>query len=188
MTNRAAYISLIIALVTSLADRPVAAARGDCRGLQPTSWQREIAGADEPGERVVVEGRVLDGDGMTPLAGITVFVFHTDARGHYSGEGMDESNARLCGLVRTDAMGRYRFETIRPAPYATGRVAAHIHYQVWGPGVRRQSFLLQFEGDPLLGERGRDASGNPVWARIRPLTLDADGVFHVERDLHVSWL
>ena len=33
---------------------------------------------------------------------------------------MDESDARLCGLMLTDAEGRYRFETVKPGHYATG--------------------------------------------------------------------
>ena len=158
--------------------------RGDCQGRQATSWSINIAADDEPGERLIVEGRVIDLGG-DPLPGITVFVFHTDARGYYSTEGMDESNARLCGLMLTDPKGRYRFESIQPAHYATGGPPRHVHYRVWGPGVSRQGFSLSFEGDPLLGNRGRDASANPTWATIRSGTVDSAGVHHVQRDLRV---
>jgi protocatechuate 3,4-dioxygenase beta subunit len=99
---------------------------------------------------------------------------------------MDESNARLCGLVVTDPEGRYRFETIRPGTYATGGVPVHIHFRVWGPGIKRQSLLLHFEGDPLLGKKGRDASNNPTWARIRPLMAREDGTLQVQRDLRLG--
>lgn len=142
-----------------------------------------IAGPDEPGERMVISGRVVRADGETPVADATVFVFHTDAAGYYSPGGMDESNARLCGLVRTDASGRYRFESVRPAHYATGGPPAHVHFRVWGPGIPRQSFTLNFEGDPLLGARGHDASGNPTWATVRPVVTGDDGLLRVERDL-----
>ena len=94
--------------------------RGDCRGQQPTDWSIRVAAVDEPGERMVVAGTVYDSDGKRALAGHTVFVFQTDAEGYYSVGGMDESDARLCGLMLTDAAGRYRFETIKPAHYATG--------------------------------------------------------------------
>ena len=159
--------------------------RGDCRGQQPTDWSIRIVGEDEPGEPMVVSGQVLDGDSEKPLAGHTVFVFQSDAEGYYSVGGMDESDARLCGLMLTDDAGRYRFETIKPAHYATGGPPAHVHLRVWGPGTPRQSLTLNFEGDPKLGERGRDASENPSWATIRPATLDADGVLQVLRDLRV---
>ena len=35
-----------------------------------------VAGADEPGERLVVSGRVLDGE--RPVAGVSIYVFQTD--------------------------------------------------------------------------------------------------------------
>lgn len=159
--------------------------RGDCRGGTAETWQIRIVGEDEPGEAMVVTGTVYAADGETPVPGVTVFVFQTDARGYYSEGGMNESNARICGLMLTDERGRYRFETVRPASYATGGVAAHVHYRVWGPGIERQGFLLQFAGDPLLGARGRDAEANPPWATVRPVTRGEDGTLHVRRDLRL---
>jgi protocatechuate 3,4-dioxygenase beta subunit len=41
-----------------------------------------IAGTDEPGARMVVTGRTLIGD--KPVAGVSLYVFHTDANGKYS--------------------------------------------------------------------------------------------------------
>ncbi len=179
----AAMCTVLLAFVATL---PASAQnRGDCRGQKPTTWSLQIATDDEAGTRMVVEGRVLARDGETPVAGATVFVFQTDDEGYYSPGGMDESNARLCGLMLTDAEGRYRFESVRPAHYATGGPPAHVHYRVWGPETPRQSFNLNFEGDPLLGSRGRDASSNPTWATIRPGELDQDGVFRVTRDLRL---
>lgn len=178
----------IVGLLFFLPGIPAAEAqnRGGCQGRQPETWSITVAGPDEPGLRMVVEGRVLAADGETEIAGATVFVFHTDAEGYYSPGGMDESNARLCGLMRTDAEGRYRFETIKPARYATGGgPPPHVHYRVWGPELPRQSFSLNFEGDPSLGDRGRDASRNATWATIRPVEAGADGVLRVTRDLRL---
>jgi protocatechuate 3,4-dioxygenase beta subunit len=181
-------VVLIVALITSAAVGPTPATaqnRGDCQGQQPEGWSIVIARPDEPGQRMIVEGRVLGRDGETPVAGATVFVFHTDNEGYYSPDGMDESDARLCGLMLTDSEGRYRYETIKPAHYATGGPPAHVHYRVWGADLSRQSFSLQFEGDPKLGERGPDASANPTWATIRPVDRGEDGVLRVIRDLRI---
>jgi protocatechuate 3,4-dioxygenase beta subunit len=41
-----------------------------------------VAGPAEPGERFVVTGRVLDGN--KPLSGVSIYVFHTDAKGLYA--------------------------------------------------------------------------------------------------------
>ena len=166
-----------------LAALPLAAQdRGDCRGQQAEEWSIAVAGEDEPGQRLVVEGRVLTAEGV-PVAGATVFVFQTDDAGYYSPGGMDEANARLCGLMRTDSDGRYRFDTVKPGHYATGGPPAHIHFRVWSETLGRQSFTLNFAGDPLLGARGRDASSNPTWATIRPVEETAAGTSRVVRDL-----
>lgn len=178
-------IAVLLAALVVAPTGAFAQARGDCQGRQPEGWQVAIAADGEPGQRLEVTGRVLAADGATPLAGVTVFVFHTDDRGYYSDGGMDESNARLCGLMLTDAEGRYRFDSVKPAHYATGGPPAHVHYRVWGPQVPRQSFTLNFEGDPKLGGEGRDASQNPTWARIRPAELGGDGVLRIVRDLRV---
>jgi len=72
-----------------------------------------IAGKDEPGERFIVTGRML-AEG-TPVAGASIYVFHADADGRYTRNGRNnDQNARQHGAMRSDANGRYRFETIRP--------------------------------------------------------------------------
>ena len=38
-----------------------------------------VAGVDEPGERLIVSGRVLDGG--LPAAGVSIYVFQTDVEG-----------------------------------------------------------------------------------------------------------
>ncbi len=177
---------VLLTLVSVLAvSAAFAQNRGDCQGREPSGWESQVAGDDEPGERMIVSGTVFDSKGTKALSGVTVFVFQTDAQGYYSDGGMDETNARLCGIMVTDASGRYRFETIRPAHYATGGPPAHIHYRMWGQGISRQSATLNFAGDPLLGERGQNASSNPRWATIRPIDKRADGMLLVIRDLRI---
>jgi protocatechuate 3,4-dioxygenase beta subunit len=186
MHPRAVIIAVLL-LTAALSSGPAGAQnRGDCQGKQAETWSITIAGPDEPGRRMVVEGRVLASDGETPIAGATVFVFHTDDEGYYSPGGMEESDARLCGLMLTDPEGHYRFDTVKPGHYATGGPPAHVHYRVWGPELSRQSFSLNFEGDPLLGERGKDASANPTWATIRPATESESGVLFINRDLRTK--
>src|SRR5689334_16663018 len=71
-----------------------------------------IAGRDEPGERLIVTGRTLDGN--KPVAAVSLYVFHTDSQGRYA-PGLDnragEYNPRLYAALRTDAEGRYEYET-----------------------------------------------------------------------------
>ncbi len=156
--------------------------RGDCRGAVATTWEIRITSPEEAGKPLTVSGTVFAADGETPLPGVTVFVYHTDAEGYYSPNGADESDARLCGVMKTDARGRYRFHTIRPASYPGTRIPQHVHFVVSGENLRTQRFDLHFEGDPSL--RGRRSSGR--WAKIQPVTEMEDGGQQVLKDLRLA--
>jgi protocatechuate 3,4-dioxygenase beta subunit len=148
-----------------------------------------IAGKNEPGERLVVTGRTLD-DG-TPVAGVSIYAFHSDVNGLYAAKDMNpreaELSPRLYGAMRTDANGRFRYETIRPGSYNNN--AAHVHYIVTAPGYKPRMFDLWFQDDAILA--ARRAIGQPEvppalqgdYLAIRPVMRDATGVSHVTHDL-----
>jgi len=100
------------------------------------------------GEPAWVEGVVSDLAGK-PLAGAQVEIWQCDQAGHYHHPG-DRGHADPAfqgfGRVTVDAEGRYRFRTIKPAPY-TGRTP-HIHVKV--KMARRELLTTQLyvEGDP----------------------------------------
>jgi protocatechuate 3,4-dioxygenase beta subunit len=143
-----------------------------------------IAAKEEPGERLVVTGQVFGTDGKTPLAGASVYVYHTDAKGLYTPETNDNRNPRLRGYMRTDAQGRYEFSTIKPAPYPNNRIPAHIHYVVNAPGHRERIFEIVFEGDPNIDQRIRaDAAKEGSAFSIRDLMRDQQGVWRCAQDV-----
>jgi len=143
-----------------------------------------IAAREEPGERLIVTGQVFGPDGKTPLAGASVYVYHTDAKGLYTPETNDNRNPRLRGYMRTDAQGRYEFSTIKPAPYPNNRIPAHIHYVVNAPGHRERVFEIVFEGDPNIDERMRaDAAKEESAFSIRTLTRDQQGAWRCAQDV-----
>ncbi len=157
-----------------------------------------IAGPDEPGERLVVTGRTLEG--TTPVAGVSIFAFQTDARGRYApglpNGGQAELNPRLHGALRTDGQGRYRYETIRPGFYGGPR---HIHHVVVAPGYTPRLVDLRFQDDPMLVARRQagypeveaDAlklpacQVQPDCVVVSPVTRDAGGVWHATRDIQM---
>lgn len=160
---------------------PVVAQRDTlCRERVPNGPEVRIAGPEEPGQPMVIAGHVVEGSDRTPVGGAVLLAFHTDAAGYYSIDGMDEQNARLCGVLRTAEDGSFRIETIRPAHYATGGPPAHVHFELTLPDRRTRDFSLTFEGDPELG--GRRAGD--LWDTIRPV-IERDGLQYVERDLWV---
>lgn len=175
------FVSVFGLLIATLPGTSFAQRDTLCRDRQPTESEGRIATADEPGTPMTITGRVYRGSEKTRVAGARLLAFQTDNEGYYSIGGMDERNARLCGVVRTADDGSYRFETIRPAHYATGGPPAHVHFELTLPGEPIHRFSLNFEGDPLLD--GRKAGQS--WDTIRPAVEDDRGVQHVERDFWV---
>jgi protocatechuate 3,4-dioxygenase beta subunit len=189
-------VIIVFSQEDELVPAPYLASRYTAAGDAPASVV--MAGANEPGERLVVTGRVLDGP--EPIAGASIFVFQTDAAGRYAPDKSDndaELDPRLWGLLRTDRQGRYRYETIRPGSYDGN--AAHVHYVVKAPGYKARLLDLWFEDDPILV--ARRAAGEPEIppgirnspyykasadvVAIRPVTRDAGGVWHATRDIQM---
>jgi protocatechuate 3,4-dioxygenase beta subunit len=117
--------------------------------------------AGEPlGERIVVEGRLLD-DGDRPICGALVEIWQCNAAGRYlhKKENHDaplDANFSGAGRLLTDEQGRYRLVTIKPGAYPWGNHSnawrpAHIHFSVFGPSfLTRIVTQMYFPGDPLL--------------------------------------
>jgi len=145
-----------------------------------------VTSKGEPGEQLIVSGKVFGKDGRTPLAGASVYVYHTDAKGLYTPGTNDNRNPRLRGYMRTDEQGRYEYTTIKPAPYPGNTIPAHIHYVVTAPGYKERIFEIVFEGDPLINDRIRtDAAKEESGFSIRPLERDKQGVLRCTQDVRL---
>ena len=117
--------------------------------------------AEPLGERIIVQGRVLDEDGK-PVSGALVEIWQCNAAGRYH-HPVDQHDAPLdpnftgAGRMVTGADGAYRFLTIKPGAYPWRNTPnawrpAHIHFGVFGGGfVTRLVTQMYFPGDPLLG-------------------------------------
>ena len=70
-----------------------------------------------PGERIRIEGRVLDGDGA-PVPDALVEIWQADAAGHYNHPADPQPGTDFTGYGRsgTNEDGGYWFETIKPGP------------------------------------------------------------------------
>ena len=143
-----------------------------------------ITTKDEPGEHLIVTGHVFGTDGVTPIPGASVYVYHTDVKGYYSPGTNDNRNPRLRGYMRTDSKGGYEFRTIRPGPYPNNRIPAHIHYVVNAPGFSARIFEIVFEGDPNLDDRVRSEAAKE-WSgfSLRRLDKDDQGVLRCTQDI-----
>jgi protocatechuate 3,4-dioxygenase beta subunit len=117
--------------------------------------------AGEPlGQRIVVAGRLLDGDGR-PIRGQLVEIWQANAAGRYVQKEDNwpaplDPNFTGSGRCRTDDDGGYRFVSIRPGAYPwrnhhNAWRPAHIHFSVFGTAfVQRLVTQMYFPGDPLI--------------------------------------
>jgi protocatechuate 3,4-dioxygenase beta subunit len=102
------------------------------------------------GTILYVSGRVFALDGR-PLPNVELELWQANAAGRYDHPGDRESSGALDpnfqGYARllTDADGRYRIKTIKPAPYS-GRTP-HLHFNV-ASGRTRLTTQMFFEGEP----------------------------------------
>jgi protocatechuate 3,4-dioxygenase, alpha subunit len=117
------------------------------------------------GERIVIEGRVFDGDGA-PLNDALIEIWQANAAGRY--DHPDDRQEKPLdpafhgfGRCPTDESGRFHFRTIRPGPVpGPGNTlqAPHINVTVLARGILKQLVTrIYFEGepsnadDPILG-------------------------------------
>lgn len=112
------------------------------------------------GERIIVQGRVLDEDGR-PIPNTLVEVWQANAAGRYAHR-VDDHPAPLdpnfsgAGRTLTDDQGRYRFVTIKPGAYPwlnhpNAWRPAHIHFSLFGTSfLSRLITQMYFPGDPLM--------------------------------------
>jgi len=99
---------------------------GSCRVPSTISSKETIAPSSEAGERLVISGIVYEPDGVTPAPATTIFVYHTDAKGHYNSPD-DALNPRLyggCAQARTvdssfGPSGQAPIHRPRPLPTST---------------------------------------------------------------------
>lgn len=148
-----------------------------------------IAGPTEPGQRLVITGRVFGADGK-PRGGVVIEAHHTDASGIYLAEGAHAPNpkvaARLFGRLATAPDGTYRIDTIRPGSYPGGVAPAHIHIHIQD-GRHEQYEVIEFADDRALTPAMRAKDGvSGTFATIQPVTRDASGVWHCTRDFRMA--
>ena len=126
-------------------------------GLDRLDWADLTAGNPQ-GERIVVAGRVIDGDGA-PVPDACLELWQANAVGRYAHPDDTRTdtpldpNFRGFGRVSTDADGNFRFTTIRPGP-VPGRgnslQAPHIAVALFARGLLRQLYTrVYFAGEPL---------------------------------------
>jgi protocatechuate 3,4-dioxygenase beta subunit len=150
------------------------------------TWSARIAPASEPGTPLVIHGQLFGEDGRSPIAGATVFAYHTDRGGLYDKPGSPPHAWRLRGWAKTDAQGRFEFSTIRPGSYPNTSNPAHVHFTVYNGDAKYHAGGMEFADDPLIqaSDRERDKSEGQ-FGSIRPVRTEG-GTQHVDQRLRLN--
>jgi protocatechuate 3,4-dioxygenase alpha subunit len=124
-------------------------------------YQEDVAGPGASGDRVTIEGRILDGDGQSVPDGV-IEIWQANCHGKYAhpDDPQDkplEAGFKGYGRIPTDDQGRFRFTTIKPGrvpgpdlPGSQNKLQApHLAISVFTRGLlRRLITRMYFPDEP----------------------------------------
>jgi protocatechuate 3,4-dioxygenase alpha subunit len=155
------------------------------RALLHEGWNEvgnDLAARGAAGERVAIEGRVLDGDGAA-VSDAMIEVWQANAAGRYDHpedlqetKPLDPSFSGF-GRVATGPDGRFRLRTVKPGPVPgsdNAPQAPHISVSIFARGLlKRLVTRIYFPGEPL-NETDALLSALPIDRRATLIARVAD--------------
>ena len=113
----------------------------------------DLVTPDATGQKIRIEGRVLDGDGK-PINDAMIEIWQADAQGRYAHprDNRARPNTKFKGFGRsaTDKEGVYSFDTVKPGavPGPNGKPQApHIVVCIFSRGMLRQIYTRLYFAD-----------------------------------------
>ena len=151
-------------------------------------WTDTLPDFGEKGPKLIVYGTLFQSDGKTPAPNVILYIYHTDQKGHYtpspSQSGQGRRHGYIRGWIKSGADGKYKFYTLKPAPYPGNSIPAHIHPIVKEPGINEYYIdEFVFSDDPFVDERYRSRQECRGGCGIITLTKSADGTLLCKRDI-----
>ena len=132
-------------------------------------FQTKLAGPNEPGERLIISGKVYGSDCRSYLPNTLIEVWQANNAGQYDtdkpGNFTERMDFHLRGMMLTDQQGNYEFETIMPGrypippnlpgleKYAGVMRPAHIHFRVSEMLHVPLNHAALFQGRPQYRQR-----------------------------------
>jgi protocatechuate 3,4-dioxygenase alpha subunit len=156
----------------------------------------DIAGPNAKGQRIRVEGLVIDGTG-SPIKDVMLEAWQANAEGHYAhpeGGGPVEDGFRGWGRVITDfATGEWGFDTVKPGPVPGRRGTVQApHISLW---IVARGINLGLHTRLYFEDEGAANAADPVlngieWEKRRPTLIarraDRDGQIVYRFDIKIQ--
>lgn len=153
------------------------------------NWESTIADKNVEGERMTLEGTIYETDDKTPAQNVIVYAYHTNNQGEYEKKGNEQGNGVRHGYLRawakTNEEGKYKFRTIKPAPYPNHSEPAHIHMT-----LMREDFdeywinATWFKGDKIITKEMTDKLNRTGgFSNIIELKKNENGTWVGTRDI-----
>ena len=153
-----------------------------------------LAGEQTEGERIRVEGRVLDGEGQ-PINDALIEIWQANANGRYNhpedtqDKPLDQGFKGF-GRAPTDADGKYWFETVKPGSVpgpGNALQAPHLNVTVFARGMLLHAVTRIYfsdesanQIDPVLSSIGDEARKRTLIAEKREVAVDERGEYHFD--------
>ncbi|MBD0285575.1 MAG: hypothetical protein ICV79_09145 [Flavisolibacter sp.] len=119
----------------------------NCINLEPgQKGFIQLAKNDEPGEPLVIYGKVIDRKTNQPIQDASLFLYQTDSSGIYNVSGGPDDQARIRGTVHTNESGCFKIKTILPGDYPGRKNSRHLHYIIKAKEYKEIKSILFFKG------------------------------------------
>ncbi len=137
---------------------------------------------DTAGERIRIEGRVLDGEGQ-PISDAMVEIWQANSHGRYNHPDDDQEkpldeNFKGFGRSATDGEGAYWFETIKPGPVpgpGNALQAPHLNVTLFARGMLLHAITRIYFADEAANDIDPVLNSIEDEARRRTLIAEKDG-------------
>jgi protocatechuate 3,4-dioxygenase beta subunit len=141
---------IILVAVFNVTDRKLRenlSEQTNCSTLEPgQKGFIQLVTNEEPGEPLVVYGKVIERQSNQPVRDASLFLYQTDSSGIYNASNAPEEQARIRGTVMTNENGCFKVKTILPGDYPGSKNSRHLHYRIDAAGHKQTTSTLFFKG------------------------------------------
>ena len=152
--------------------------------LNNTDTVPDFASKDQ---KLKITGTIYKNDGVTPAAGVILFIYQTNEKGNYKLKHDDQGKryVKHRAWVKTDKDGKYTIYTFMPGKYLYTKELKQIQRVVKEPGKKEYKLNpFFFDDDPLIADLTLACRSKVAQSMLR---LDEkDGMYVAHEDIRLN--